>query len=605
MWKTKQQKQSSTTSSTATKEMKQQRSETMCNNSILSRIISIAKYTYSLGLLLFSLLIIHVAIMTNQTSGTSEWNIPPIVALLLFWCLLMWLGIMEGGQGALVGLQPLPQQTRQLYKNTHMWTYQNTSIVHNHGDNMERFIIGRQFLVVIVVFVINMVASPADSKNDTTAYEESSADYGKDEHDVWGFVPSILHSILFTSGLALILVTITLGQLTAQVNATKCMLDFCNSYFVNITIRISLLIEYSGLLHCVYLVQIFFSVLTGKPMLHSHTTFDDKEEDGDDEDVADHGEHKHDDDEEEGQAEQLPPQAQPHTNTTASLLWKKIFFWIRVLLSCTILLVAFYVTLYALFMGKTTMWEGVPSYISIVVFFLLMSFVGMMEGMQIATFAVVNMPEHVIRESPVAKANCDLVFRDTNFQAFLIGRQICVTVCQFMIARIITINVGDNENLLGVSDALQILLFDTGILGAIITTIGASLCWRIIAANFPLAFMSNPLITVILRICLVCEGTGICSSAFVLARGQKYILKFQTDEQYGIIGSSSDSTNNNNNVDEGEDGDNYFHDQADSDDGVVHNCDEEDGNNSDNNHLDLVFIEERGRTRSESFESIM
>ena len=51
--------------------------------------------------------------------------------------------------------------------------------------------------------------------------------------------------------------TIMIGQLTAQVNAANCMLDFINSYFMLFTNYVSLAIEFSGLLHSVYLVQIF------------------------------------------------------------------------------------------------------------------------------------------------------------------------------------------------------------------------------------------------------------------------------------------------------------------------------------------------------------
>jgi hypothetical protein len=57
-----------------------------------------------------------------------------------------------------------------------------------------------------------------------------------------------------------------LGQLTAQVNAANCMLDFLNNYFMLFTTYVSLAIEFSGLVHSVYLVQIIFSKITGKPI---------------------------------------------------------------------------------------------------------------------------------------------------------------------------------------------------------------------------------------------------------------------------------------------------------------------------------------------------
>ena len=72
--------------------------------------------------------------------------------------------------------------------------------------------------------------------------------------------------IVLATGVAMILTTIMVGQLTAQVNAANCMLDFINNYFMLFTSYVSLGIEFSGLVHCVYLVQIIFSKITGKPI---------------------------------------------------------------------------------------------------------------------------------------------------------------------------------------------------------------------------------------------------------------------------------------------------------------------------------------------------
>jgi hypothetical protein len=191
------------------------------------------------------------------------------------------------------------------------------------------------------------------------------------------------------------------------------------------------------------------------------------------------------------------------------------------------------VTLVALFDGNTTMWDGIPSAVSVVVFFVLMCFVGMMEGMQIALFAVVNIPEEELKHHTIAYANCQLAFSGRNLQAFLIGRQICVTVCMFVVARITTldIEVGVDDNVFGVSDGIQ-EFFNTGLLGAVITTIVASLAWRIIASSFPLAFLSNPLIYLIIRLCLLLEASGLCSAAWLLALVHKGLADYQPDEVY-------------------------------------------------------------------------
>jgi hypothetical protein len=160
--------------------------------------------------------------------------------------LILWLAVIEGGQGALVGLQPIEKDS---YADTHSVALKCTSLAHK-GDNMQRYIVGRQLLVVLIVFVTNMMGSAvADAA-------------------VLG-LSDTFNEIFLATGIAMILTTIILGQLTAQVNAANCMLDFINNYFMLFSTHLSLFIEFSGLLHSVYLVQIVFSKLTGQ-QIHSN-----------------------------------------------------------------------------------------------------------------------------------------------------------------------------------------------------------------------------------------------------------------------------------------------------------------------------------------------
>ena len=441
--------------------------------SMLMIALSIFKYTYSMVLLIFCLVVVMAAIFQNQTVATANMNIPPAAAFMVFWFLIVWLATMEGGQGALVGLQPID---KTLYAESHPRALKCTKLAHR-GDNMERFIVGRQLLVVLVVFITNMMAWAV----------ANAAVLG---------LPSVLNEVFLSSGLGLIIITITIGQLTAQVNAANCMLDFINNYFMLFTVYVSLFIEASGLLHSVYLVQIFFAFVTKTPIESDE-----------------------------------PPRS----------TWQKTFFWCRVLMSVVILSFCFAVTLAALFQEKTLMWSSVPPGASVVIFFLLMAFVGMMEGMQIALFAVVNLKEEELKKHAMAHRACQLAFKGHNLQAFLIGRQICVTVCMFVVARITSLNVtlGTGENIFGVSDGLQ-QFFNTGLLGAVITTIVGSLMWRIIASSFSVAFLSNPLVYLILHVCLVLEKTGICSAAWLLAFLHKKIVHYQKDKVY--IGTPDDRT---------------------------------------------------------------
>jgi hypothetical protein len=332
---------------------------------------------------------------------------------------------------------------------------------------MERFIVGRQFLVVLVVFVTNMMASSVKDAS------------------VLGISDALTDSFL-GSGIAVTLIAIMIGQ-SAQINAANCMLDFINTYFMLFTTYLSLALDMSGLLHSVYLVQILFSKITNTPIESTE-----------------------------------PPRSGI----------QNLFFWARIVFSCVALGFSFTVTLSALANGQTTMYAGVPEVASILLLFILLGFIGMMEGMQIALFAVVNLPAKEIEKHPMAFKSCELTFSGSNLQAFLIGRQMCVTLCMFIVARITSCDVdAGEETIFGVSDSIQ-NFFNTGLLGAVITTIVGSLAWRIVASSFPVAFLSNPLVYAMIRLCLFVEASGVCSAAWLLALLHKQVIGYQLDEVY-------------------------------------------------------------------------
>lgn len=211
---------------------------------------------------------------------------------------------------------------------------------------------------------------------------------------------------------------------------------------------------------------------------------------------------------------------------------KKVWFWFRVLESLLILSFALAVTIKAILDGKSGIWKGTPAAAAIVIFFILMCIVGLMEGMQIAAFALVKLPDEVLQTYGFAYKNCKLMFSGSNFQAFLIGRQIFVAALMFIVARIATVNVKKGEpTIFGVSEGFQNFI-NTGLLGSVILTIIGSLAWRIIASSFPVAFMSNPLIYVILRITLFLDMIGIASASWLLALINKQVVNYKRDEEY-------------------------------------------------------------------------
>ena len=429
------------------------------------------KHILSLALTCFCVVVVSAAIFTKQTTATGEKNVHPVLAYIVFWGLILWLALMEGGLNCMVGLKPID---KSLYMNSHTRTYKCTTLAH-HGDNLERFIVGRQYLDLMCVFLTSFMVSTVEDAS------------------VLG-LPSIVNEIFLDAGVAVILVTIIFGQLIAQINAAHSMLDYMNNYVMLVITYVALAVEASGILHAVYLVQIFFSRISGK---------------------------------------------QIESNEPSKTTWQRVGFWARITLSVTILVVAFVVSFTALFQNNTTMWDGVPPAASVLLLFALIGITGIMEGLQIAFFAVAHLPAEQIERNASAKYNCDLVFRksSTNLQAFLVGRQIFQTIVMFVIARIITVEMKEGEgNLFGVSDGMQ-AFFETGVLGALLSTIVASLSWRVLASSFPMVFLANPLSTLIIRFCLFVEWTGICYSSWFFACIHYRLARFQDDVSY--IGSAA------------------------------------------------------------------
>jgi silicon transporter len=417
------------------------------------------KNVYSVVLLIFSIVLIMGLIFTRQT-GLSQ-DAHPAAAFIVLWCALIWLSMVEGGQASIVGLQPV---NKELYRESHPKSIKTTEIT-TKGDNLDRYLMGRQFMVIFIVFCINLSGAPVSGAT------------------LWG-MPQWITEIFLVTGIAMILLTCMVGQLASQVNASHCMLDYINNYFALFTLYVAMAVEVSGFMHVSYLIAIIVAKCAGKPIESNE-----------------------------------PPRAG----------FTFFFFWARVLFSMLVLGFSLAVTLSALFQGKTTMWQGVPEWVSVILFFVLMGVVGMLEGMQIAFFAVAKIPEKERGEAKFAMKTCHLLYKNKahNLAAFMIGRQLSVVTCFFVVARVTTVT-GD---IWGLPQGFQ-NLFATGFLGAVITTILASISWQLVASVFPLAFLSNPLTYVFLRICLAFEWTGICNGAWVLAALQKKIMGFQRDEVY-------------------------------------------------------------------------
>mmetsp|Transcript_7692 Transcript_7692/g.16730 ORF Transcript_7692/g.16730 Transcript_7692/m.16730 type:complete len:505 (+) Transcript_7692:142-1656(+) len=438
------------------------------------------RYVASIGMLIFSIIIVGALMFTGNTRVAKETS--PFVALIVCILALVWLSMIEGQQASLVGLPPVDPD---LYKDSHPLTYKNAALAFK-GDNLDRYLMGRQFMVLLVVFVINQCSSPLDPKV-----------------DVLGFSSGVKF-VFLDIGLAMIVFTCILGQLTTQVNASHMMIDYINNYFALFTLYTCMVVEFSGIMHSSYLIQNILSAASGKPIISNEP---------------------------------------PREGATFA------FFWGRVLMSLAILGFCLAVTLVALLNGDTSVsvkYPGIPRGLAVVLLFVFMAIVGMLEGMQIAFFAVAKLPANERGTSFFGRKTCDLLFKGNgqNLPGFMIGRQLTVVCSFFLVGSFtsLTIEPGTGKNIFGVSDGAQSFL-NWGFQGAVITTILASISWQLAASAYPIAFLNMPFTYILLVIALFLEFTGLCSGAWVLARIQKQAAGFQYDEVY--IGTPEERMANN------------------------------------------------------------
>merc|ERR1711966_356930 len=354
---------------------------------------------------------------------------------------------------------------------SHPGTYKNAAIAFK-GDNLDRYLMGRQFMVLMVVFTINQAAGPLNPGGDVLGMPDG----GK--------------FVFLDIGLGMVIFTCILGQLSTQVIASHCMIDYINNYFALFTLYVCMFVEFTGIMHSSYLIQNILSAASGKPIITNEP---------------------------------------PKTGATFAFCMA--------------------VTLVALFNGDTMVavkYPSIPNGVNVFLFFFFMAIVGMLEAMQIAFFAVAKLPASERGTSFFGQKTSELLFKGNgnNLAGFMIGRQLTVVFSFFLVGAITGLNIepGQGENIFGIQDSAQEFL-NFGFHGAVITTILASISWQLAASAFPIAFLNNPFTYILLCVALFLEWTGLCSGAWVLARIQKSVAKFQYDEVY--IGTPEERMANN------------------------------------------------------------
>jgi len=189
----------------------------------------IARFIFSLALLLFSGVVVCYSIVEQKTSMWKE--VPGWASLLIFIFVLWLLGVMEGLQIALVELK---RQNPETYKETYPTAYrlgQQASM----GDNIEKFLMGRQVFVVCCVFFAAKL---------TTIHGRDD-----DGSEFLFYVPAWVQAVFLETGLLACVVVVIVAQLMPQIVASLYPVQFLELVVMKPAYYACIFLEFCGFTH--------------------------------------------------------------------------------------------------------------------------------------------------------------------------------------------------------------------------------------------------------------------------------------------------------------------------------------------------------------------
>merc|ERR1712183_1080611 len=175
------------------------------------------------GLLLFSGVVVCYSIVEQKTSMWKE--VPGWASLLIFIFVLWCLGVMEGLQIALVELKKL---NPEYYKTSHPTAYKLGQLACK-GDNIERFLMGRQVSVVCAAKLTTI--------------------HGRTEEGFLFYVPPWVQAIFLETGLLACVVVVIVAQLMPQIVASIYPVQFLELLVMRPAYYACIALESTGLTH--------------------------------------------------------------------------------------------------------------------------------------------------------------------------------------------------------------------------------------------------------------------------------------------------------------------------------------------------------------------
>jgi len=458
-----------------------------------SFVVGYRKFSYFWG----TLLLIFSAVVTFYAIG-MQWNNPPwkedqdsshpILEACLLVFMLSWIGLLEGCQISIVGLQGIDMEP---YKHTYPRAYACCKVVHA-GPNVERFLVGRQFLLLFNGFLASRVAG--------AAFE------GPFEIDgwVWEYNTS---QILYSNSVLLMILIVAAAQLPTQLLAEDKMMGFFNLPFAPMYTIVypCLAVESLGFTHSAYLLKDVLCWLGGID-----------------------------------QSEADPKKA----------MTKDFKYYAKCLLSVSAVSFAGTFLFKGWFMKQTGAthgvgWEKLPGWAAICVSCLFLFIMACAEGLQVSALALQRTPtEEFKHTAPKAYRVLMLLggsdgidYQGRNMKAFLVGRQFFVA-CMMVLLGKVTGYAGSKGVLVtgddwGMGAGFNEWCLQTGFMGAIFVVNVAQLASQVAASIFPIRLINNWIMYFLLQAMLLTEASGFVNSCYPIMWAMDWAFGMQKDPFHG------------------------------------------------------------------------
>jgi len=324
---------------------------------------------------------------------------------------------------------------------------------------LKKFLVGRQFFVIFVVFLIAQL----------TAFPDIPMDFAG--------LPSTMVLILCKTGLPGVALVLTYGQLISQIFVEQYPVQFMNLYGTQLVIQLSLFTENIGTCHWAWLLYHSVSGLVCRTVNKARDEM--KSSDAINVGVNDQDEVMSPTERIRGPDFDLGVEG-GFSHAGAALEALK-YLW-----SAFVTIGSIGIVFYGI--GKKAYVLDVNPAGAFCVVFIDLAVLFYLEGLMICIVETQYWDPETWREAyPRAYKLHKLVNKPDNLKRFIIGRQFCTVLTGFLLAQIFTLD--HMENTWGWHPALFYVVVKSGLVGVMIVLAHGQLLPELLAAEYPLRFM--------------------------------------------------------------------------------------------------------------------